>query len=126
VSQQPIINPKRGEIWRVQLDPVRGSEQGKTRPVVVLSQPPIGRPTMRLCASITGSKPEHQAMVWCAILQPDAGNGLSKDSTADTAQTRALDVARFEAKLGKVSASKMDEIKAALIRAIGGAPSAEA
>lgn len=116
------INPKRGEIWRVQLDPIRGSEQGKTRPVIVLSQPPIGRPTVRLCAIVTNHKPEHQMMVWCATLQPDESNGLTKDSTVDTAQTRTLDLERFETKLGQISKSKLDEVKAALIAAIGGAP----
>ena len=122
MSQPPTKNPRRGEIWRVQLDPVRGAEQGKTRPVLVLSQPPIGRPTVRLCAIVTNHKPEHQLMVWCVTLQPDANNGLTKDSTADTAQTRALDIDRFEAKLGHVSKSKLDEVKSALIAAIGGAP----
>ena len=120
MSQPQTKNPKRGEIWWVQLDPVRGAEQGKTRPVVVLSQPPIGRPTIRLCAIVTNHKPEHQTMIWCATLKPDATNGLTKDSTADTAQTRALDLDRFEAKLGQVSQPKLNAIKKALIASIGG------
>lgn len=118
----PPINPQRGDIWRVQLAPVIGSEQGKTRPVVVLSQPPIGRPSVRLGVILTASHPAHQSMAWCAALHADTANGLTRDSTADTAQTRALDVRRFETKIGQVSPDKMDEIKAALIRTIGGAP----
>jgi mRNA interferase MazF len=32
-----MTNPSRGEIWLVDLDPTRGQEIQKTRPVVVIS-----------------------------------------------------------------------------------------
>ena len=32
-----MANPKRGEIWLVKLNPTRGQEMRKTRPVVVIS-----------------------------------------------------------------------------------------
>lgn len=32
-----MTNPRRGEIWLVQLDPTRGQEIQKTRPAVVIS-----------------------------------------------------------------------------------------
>ena len=32
-----MINPKRGELWLVDLNPTRGQEIQKTRPVVVIS-----------------------------------------------------------------------------------------
>ncbi len=108
------INPKRGEVWRAQLDPGRGSEQGKTRPVVVLSQPPTGRPTMRLCAPVMNALPIHQTLFWCVELSPDAANGLTKESTADCAQTRALDYVRFEARLGQVMPEELEAITTAL------------
>jgi mRNA interferase MazF len=118
----PVINPRRGEVWRVQLEPARGSEQGKARPMVVLSEPPIGRPTIRLCAPIVHAKPEHLFMAWCIELYPDADNGLTKDSTADAAQTRALDLVRFETRLGKVSEQKLEAITTALILCVGRQP----
>lgn len=62
-------------------------------------------------------------MIWCTALQPDNGNGLTKASTVDTAQTRALDLSRFESKLGVLGPDKVDAVKVALIAAIGGAPS---
>lgn len=122
MSRQPAVNPQRGEIWRVRLESVVGSEQGKTRPVVVLSQPPIGRPSVRLCAIVIGNQPAHSAMSWCILLPPDPANGLTKNSTADAAQTRALDLARFEGKIGEINAPKIDAIKRALLAAVGGAP----
>jgi mRNA interferase MazF len=117
-----LFNPRRGEVWRVQLDPVRGSEQGKTRPVAVLTEPPIGRASVRLCAPIMNALPVHGGLFWCVSLLPDASSGLTKNSTADAAQTRALDLVRFEARLGEVGADELDAITAALCLCVGRVP----
>ena len=115
MSQTPeTISPRRGEIWRVQLEPTRGSEQGVTRPVVVLSEPPIGRATVRLCAPVMREIPVHGTLFWCIALAPDGANGLNKPSSADAAQTRALDIERFEQKMGAVGAGQTDLIADAL------------
>ena len=37
-----MSEPKRGEIWRADLEPTRGDEINKTRPVVVLSDDNVG------------------------------------------------------------------------------------
>ncbi len=112
------ITPRRGEVWRVNLDPARGSEQGKTRPVLVLSEPPTGRPTMRLCAPFMNAKPEHGALFWCVAFAPDRGSGLAKDSTADAAQVRALDLVRFEARLGKATPDQVELVADAVTACI--------
>jgi mRNA interferase MazF len=116
------INPKRGEVWRVEFEPVRGSEQAKTRPAVVLSEPPTGRATIRLCAPIVHDKPEHGVFFWCVALVPNAANGLTKTSTADAAQTRALDTVRFVEKLGTVAADELDLIAEALCQCVKSQP----
>lgn len=123
-AQTQAPTPRRGEVWRAQLDPARGSEQAKTRPVVVLTEPPIGRATMRLCVPIVHALPVHLAMSWCAALLPGTANGLSKSSTADASQTRALDLVRFEARLGTVSADDLEAITTALVLCIGRRPAA--
>jgi len=122
MSQPQAPTPRRGEVWRAQLDPVRGSEQAKTRPVVVLTEPPTGRATMRLCVPVTNALPVHLGLSWCAALLPDQANGLSKDSTADTAQARALDLVRFEARLGQISADDLEAVTTALVLCIGRQP----
>lgn len=118
-----LPQPLRGEVWRVSLDPVRGSEQAKTRPVVVLSQPPVGRATVRLCAPVIHHQPGHIAFFWCVTLHPTTENGLSKASSVDAAQTRALDVARFETKLGNLTPGELEAITTALILCVGRLPS---
>lgn len=119
LNPAPRSVPRRGEVWRVQLDPARGSEQAKTRPVVVLTEPPTGRVTMRLCVPVVHALPVHLAMSWCAEMLPTAANGLSKGSTADASQTRALDLVRFEARLGSVSPPDLEAITTALVLCIG-------
>lgn len=112
--QAPAINPQRGEIWSVELDPVRGSEQAKKRPVVVVSRAGFGRPTVRVGVPITGRKAVHALGAWYVELQPDTANGLSKVSSADASQVRALDLARFDVKLGEVQPAQLAAIVAAL------------
>ena len=110
----PTINPRRGEVWRVALDPVRGSEQVKTRPVVIVSRAGFGRPTVRVGVPITGCKPIHAFGAWFVEIQPDSANGLGKVSSADASQVRALDLARFDVKLGEVLPAQLSAIVAAL------------
>ena len=114
--------PKVGEVWQVNLEPVAGSEQSKTRPVVVMSEPPTGRATIRLCAPIIHRKPLHARLFWCIDLWANATNGLTKASSADAAQARALDVVRFEAKLGQVTPHDLEATTTALCLCVGRVP----
>lgn len=45
-------NPKRGEIWLVQLDPTRGQEIKKTRPAVVISSNLLNSVSVRIIIPI--------------------------------------------------------------------------
>jgi len=47
-----MTNPKRGEIWLVQLDPTRGQEIQKTRPAVVISADVLNAIPMRIIIPI--------------------------------------------------------------------------
>ncbi len=114
--------PKRGEVWRVELEPIRGSEQDKTRPVVVMSAANIGRPTVFVCVPITGFQNAHAAFNWCVPIAPDTANGLTKPSTADASQIRALDLERFEAKLGKLAKVPVEAVAAAVVGCVGYKP----
>jgi mRNA interferase MazF len=113
-DSEVLLNPQRGEVWRVDLDPSRGSEQAKTRPVIVLSHKGIGRASMRLCAPIMHRLPVHTRLFWCVPISPREDNGCTKESTIDAAQTRALDVVRFVEKLGVLNATETDAAAAAL------------
>jgi mRNA interferase MazF len=114
--------PKRGEVWHVQLEPVRGSEQDKKRPVVVMSGTNIGRPTVFVCVPITGFQSAHAVLDWYVLIPPDASNGLTKPSSADASQVRALDFERFEAKLGKLTSEEVESAADAVALCVGYKP----
>lgn len=119
-----LPKPKRGEVWRVELEPIRGSEQDKTRPVVVMSGGNIGRPTVFVCVPITSFQNAHALLSWYVPIAPDAANGLTKPSSADASQVRALDVERFETKLGKLASTPVEAVAAAVAICVGHKPSA--
>jgi len=107
-------NPRRGEIWQVQLDPTVGSEIQKTRPVVIVSSDAIRALPLRLVAPITEWKEHFQNQYWKVRIEPNQKNGLSKTSAVDALQLRGVDLQRFVKLIGCVDADTMDEIVAAI------------
>lgn len=55
-----MSNPKRGEIWLVQLDPTRGQEIPKTRPAVVISSEIFSSIPMRIIIPVATWQPKSQ------------------------------------------------------------------
>ena len=114
--------PRRGEVWRVELEPTRGSEQDKTRPVVVMSSDDIGRPTVFICVPITGFQTAHALLDWYVLVAPNSINGLIKLSSADASQVRALDAERFGVKLGKLTREEVASVAEAVAFCVGYKP----
>ncbi len=109
---------KRGEIYRADLDPVRGSEQGGTRPVVII-QNDIGNrhsPTVIVAAVTTRHKKPHLAVHVPVSAQE---SGLPQDSVVLTEQVRTLEKTRLTRYLGTLSDDAMRRIDRALRMSIG-------
>ena len=106
--------PKRGEIWQIDLDPTVGMEMQKTRPVVVISSDAAGRLPIKLIAPITGWDARYSGNFWHVRINPTASNGLSKASAVDVLQARGVDTARFIRKIGRLDAGLMEDIAAAM------------
>ena len=111
-------NPRRGEVWLVNLDPTLGSEIRKTRPAVVISSDAVGRLPIKLVAPITEWNLRFAPNVWHVHLEPDGANGLSKASAIDVLQVRGVDTVRFVHKLGELTAEQMEEIILAMAAVI--------
>jgi mRNA interferase MazF len=112
-----VASPKRGEVWRVNLDPTVGAEMQKTRPAVIVSSDSVGVLPVKLIAPVTDWKDRYAHSSWHVRIDPDAANGLAKTSAVDALQLRGVDTRRLVTKLGRVSAAKMEEI-AAVIAAV--------
>lgn len=116
--------PRRGEVWGARLDPVEGSEQGGNptgapRPVAVLSNPGFGRPSVYVCAPFTTYQDAHDALSWCIVVVNDRANGLTRVSSLDASQVRALDVSRFDKRWGTLGDAELRATLAALAEGLG-------
>jgi len=107
-------SPQRGEVWIVNFDPTVGSEIRKTRPAVVVSSDAVGRLPVKLVVPLTDWKPHYAGNIWRVRLSPNKGNGLTKESAADALQVRSVSVRRFRQRIGRLSATQMEEIAAAV------------
>lgn len=97
---------QRGEIWMVALDPVVGSEQGKTRPCVVVQRDAANR-AGRTTIVVPFTDAAERAS---SILAPHYGKGeggLRKDSVALCHQVRVVDRLRLRARLGRLDETAM-------------------
>lgn len=112
------MNVKRGDIYMADLSPVVGSEQGGTRPVLVI-QNDIGNqysPTT-IIAAITSkiSKAKLPTHVEISARQ----NGLLKDSVILLEQLRTVDKGRLKEKISQVHKSQMDKVDKAIEISVG-------
>ena len=105
-------DPQRGEVWIAALDPTRGAEIGKTRPVVILNGPDVGRLPLRVVAPVTDWKPSYNDYPWMTALEPNATNGLSKQSAVDAFQVCSLALERFQVQIGQLTEEQTAEIAA--------------
>ena len=104
---------KRGEIYFAALDPTRGAEVQKTRPVVVVSNNAANRAAAVVTVVPLTSGVER--VYPFEVLLNAAATGLSKDSKAMAQQVRTLDKARLNARAaGNLQADDMRLLDAAL------------
>ena len=114
MSSTILPNPRRGEVWDIDFDPTVGTEIQKTRPAVVVNINSIRHLQIRLVAPITTWKARFSGKIWLVNVKPDSINGLTTESAVDTLQMKGVDIRRFRGKRGRLTASLMDEIGAAV------------
>ena len=103
--------PKRGEIWRVNWNPTRGSEQAGRWPALVI-QNDIGNekaPTT-IVAAISNSVKVYPMNV---RINPPEG-GLDQPSIIKTSQILTISKKRLEKRLGRISEDSLDEVDRAI------------
>ena len=102
-----------GDVVLVDLDPVVGSEERKTRPAVIVSNDAINRHApifiaIPLTSNVRARSPTH------VILRKTPSNGLRSDSRALCEHVRSMDQRRIRARWGLLSREEMREIEEAL------------
>ncbi|MBC8383525.1 MAG: type II toxin-antitoxin system PemK/MazF family toxin [Candidatus Cloacimonetes bacterium] len=112
-------NLKKGMIVSVDLNPVKGSETGKVRPCVIVTNDVYNKnpylPVIQV-VPITEWSNKKEKIVTNVTIEKNAKNGLDKKSVADCLQTRPVDInARLKKILGVITDEEMDKMNQALI-----------
>ncbi len=109
---------KRGDLFWVNLDPARGSEQAGRRPVLVI-QNDIGNeaaPTTIVAPLTTKSfSKEYPTNVHL----PKGTGGLKSNSAVLLSQIRTLDKTRLERKIGRLSDTHLAKVEQAIKISLG-------
>ena len=106
----------RGMIIDVNLDPTLGSETGKIRPCIIVTNDVYNErvPVIQVVPVTEWS--EKKALIKTNVeIHPSPENGLSKKSIADCLQTRPIDHRHRLVRIrGKLSSAKIQEIDQSL------------
>ena len=104
---------KRGMVIDVNLEPTKGSETGKVRPCIIVTNDTYNKrvPVIQV-VPITGWSEKKARIVTNVVLEPTEANGLSKKSIADCLQTRPIDhrhrLQRVRGRLSSKDVKKLD------------------
>ena len=109
---------KRGDVFYVNLDPTKGSEQAGTRPVLVI-QNDVGNayaPTVVIAPLTTKAFSKRYPT---NVNIPKGTAGLKDDSTVLLSQIRTIDKGRLERRLGHLPPTLMQEVDEAIRVSLG-------
>ena len=110
--------PQTGEVYLADLGPVRGSEQGLKRPVILFQNPDLARFTStRLAIPLTTNLARLGWPGTCSIQKGEGG--LPQESVALAFQMRAVDGARLGKLYGRVSPATLEAVADAVLQAVG-------
>jgi mRNA interferase MazF len=103
---------RQGEIWYVDLNPVRGSEQSGFRSVVIISGNLLNELTpLVICCPLTTQLKRYKGNL---ILEPSDTNGLQKTSEVLTSHIRSISKTRFVNAIGTLSIAEVLHIQQTL------------
>ena len=103
--------PRRGEVWLVNWNPARGSEQAGRRPALVI-QNDIGneKAATTIVAAISSTIRVYPMNV--RVRSPEGG--LERPSIIKTSQLLTISKERLEKRIGSLSQERMDEVDGAI------------
>lgn len=112
------MNVTRGEIWLADLNPVRGSEQAGSRPVLVLQNDAINAFTSTLMAIPLTTNLRRAALPSC-VRVPEGEGGLTSESVILCHQMRVLDKTRLYRRLGLVGQQTLAAVESCVLFVLG-------
>lgn len=104
---------ERGNIFLANLEPVRGSEQGGIRPVLVIQNDTSNKYSPVIIIAAITSKIFNKEFPTNVFISKD-DSGLDKDSTILLNQIRTIDKTRITKKLSKLNEFDMKKVNMAI------------
>ena len=111
-------NVKRGDIFYADLSPVVGSEQGGTRPVLIVQNDTGNRHSPTVIAAANTSQ-TGKARLPTHINIAGGIVGLSRDSVILLEQIRTIDKRRLREHMGRLSQEQMQQVDSAIAVSFG-------
>ena len=108
---------RRGDIYIANLNPFKGSEQGGTRPVLVLQNNDGNYFCPTLIVAPLSSKLKKPNLPTHFLLKK--GRGLMTDSIVELEQIKTIDKSRVQRYIGKVTREQMELIDEAIHKSLG-------
>ena len=109
---------KRGDIYDARLEPVEGSEQGGTRPVIIVSRDAINAYSPVVLAIPCTSYQSGKRVYPTQVLIETPNGGLSNDSIAMADQIRVLSKTRLIRLRGRLNDETIAKLDRALLIAL--------
>lgn len=104
---------KQGEIWQIDLNPVKGSEQAGRRPVVIISGNLLNKYLdVVIVCPLTSSIKHYKGNV---VLHPNPKNKLKVISEVLTFHVRSVSKDRLHQKVGHIETEELNIIKQGLV-----------
>ncbi len=112
------MSVSRGEIWLATLDPVRGSEQAGTRPVLIFQNNVIAKYTTTVLTIPLTTNLRRAALPSCIRISKGDG-GLTSDSVLLCHQLRVIDKTRLLKRLGTVNQQTLAAVEGCVMFTTG-------
>ena len=109
---------KRGEVWQANLNPVQGSEQSGSRPVLVFQSDSLNNLLPTLVAIPFTSNLKRVGLPTCVRVGKGEG-GLTTDSVLLCNQLRVLDKNRLQRKLGEIDPDTLYDVETSVLYTLG-------
>jgi mRNA interferase MazF len=112
-----MLEVKRGELYWLNWNPARGSEQSGRRPALVVQNDLGNRssPTVIVAACTTAPVRPYPFLVPVMIEE----SGLPKDSVINLSHIVTVDKSRLESKCGELTKEKMVQVDIAIKKSLG-------
>ena len=112
------MNARRGEVYWVNFDPRRGSEQGGIRPALVVQNDRGNESGNTTVVAALSSRPLARAYPFLVPLGVGEAN-LPKASFVNCSQLRTVDGGRLGSRIGSLDQERMEQVDAALLYELG-------